>query len=158
MDIPNHQRIRREGDFFIDIPPREAFKLFTAAGERLWVPGWDPTIFGALPQGPGLVFMTGLGPDQTIWTVLESDQEGGHLRYSRVTPGSKAGTVEVELVETGEGSTVTVTYDLTALEPGRTETLAAYSPARYGEMMSEWRSLIEALSNATRASLRTLVV
>ena len=88
---------RREiqsGRFALALPKANAFKLFTAEGERLWVPGWAPEILGPLPQATGLVFLTGEGAERTIWTVVESDPARGLVRYSRVTPGSRAGFVQ----------------------------------------------------------------
>jgi hypothetical protein len=32
----------RTGSFHLDAAPRRAFALFTAQGERLWAPGWEP--------------------------------------------------------------------------------------------------------------------
>lgn len=137
-----HARIRESGSFRIDLPPDRAFELFTAAGERLWVPGWSPQILGPLPQQPGLVFLTGAGSEFTIWTVIESDPDRGRLRYSRVTPGSRAGIVAVSVVAADGGSEVEVAYDLTALEPNGTNALEPYAPHHFAKMMDEWRSLI----------------
>ena len=38
-DVDNAVRVRRHGSFHVDLPPDQAIKLFTALGERLWVPG-----------------------------------------------------------------------------------------------------------------------
>lgn len=34
--------VDRSGTFDLDQPPEQTFHLFTAPGERLWVPDWDP--------------------------------------------------------------------------------------------------------------------
>lgn len=136
---------RREvqtGRFALDLPMGEAFKLFTAEGERLWVPGWSPEIHGALPQAPGLVFLTGEGDERTIWTVIESDPSRGLVLYSRVTPGSRAGLVRVRVEGEGAHSKVEVTYDLTALSPEGEAALDAYSEVRFAEMLETWQRLI----------------
>ena len=132
------------GSFELPIPPDEAFGLFTADGERDWVPGWSPTILGGLPQRPGLVFLTKADGLQTIWTVLESDPETCTHRYSRVTPGHTAGIVEVELFPNGAGCRVGVSYDMTALSPDGQPFLAAHSGAAFLEMLDKWRELIAA--------------
>ena len=150
-------RIQRRGEFTLAIRPEEAFKLFTAAGERLWVPGWEPTILGSLPQHPGMVFLTGEGDDRTIWTVLESDPKNGRVRYSRVTPVSKAGTVAVEVTACPDGSKVSVVYDLTAIAPNDPAALNAYTIEGYASMMDQWRTLIEAMPPDARADLAELV-
>jgi hypothetical protein len=73
----------------------------------------------ALPGGetgdgsaPGTVFLTG----DTHWVVI--DRAPDRVRYARVTPGVRAGTVEVRLSPEGEGTSVEVTYDITSLVEG----------------------------------------
>lgn len=142
MTETSRRREQQSGRFEIDLAFDDAFKLFTAEGERLWVPGWSPEILGPLPQAPGLVFMTGEESERTIWTVLESRPDKGVLRYSRVTPGSRAGLVEVRLEPTGDRTRVQVTYDLTALSPDGERDLEAYSAPRFAEMLENWQALI----------------
>lgn len=138
------RRETQTGGFELDLPMKDAFKLFTAEGERLWVPGWSPEVLGELPQAPGLVFLTGEGSEHTIWTIIESNPVGGFVRYSRVTPGSRAGLVEVRLAVVGDRTRVDVTYDLTALTPDGEQALTAYSGPRFVEMLEQWRELIAA--------------
>ena len=145
------RRERHTGRFELALPRDEAFKLFTADGERLWVPGWTPAILGPLPQAPGLVFLTGEGAERTIWTVLESDPVDGLVRYSRVTPGSRAGLVEVRVSGEGDRTRVDVTYDLTALSPEGEEALEAYSAPRFAEMLANWEKLIAAFLDSAGA-------
>lgn len=138
-------RVRASGSFRLELEPEAAFNLFTAAGEESWVPDWRPLFLGEPnPQRPGLVFITTVSSEQTIWTVLESDRDRGRLAYSRVTPGSRAGTVTVALAEDSGGTIVTVTYDLTALSPAAEADLAQYLPAKFESMMLHWRDLINA--------------
>ncbi len=135
-------RISRQGHFLLTLPAEMAFHLFTAEGERTWVPGWNPTILGGLPQERGLVFLTGTGEDFTIWTVLETDPIALRLFYSRVTPASRAALVEVSLSPEGAGCRVDVGYDITALSPEAANSLDAYSEDKFEQMMRDWRGLI----------------
>jgi hypothetical protein len=150
-------RITRSGHFRLALPPALAFKLFTAVGERLWVPGWTPEILGPLPQAGGLVFLTGDGAERTIWTVIDSDPVGGRVRYSRVTPASRAGAVTIELAPTGTGCRVEVTYDLTALNADGAAALDAYAPDRFAAMLNHWRELIETMLAKDAPDLAALV-
>jgi hypothetical protein len=101
--------------FHVALPPERAMHLFTPVGERLWVPGWAPR-FPAGESGdgsaPGTVFLT----DDTHWVVI--DRTPDRVRYARVTPGVRAGTVEVRVEPDGEGTSVEVTYDITPLVEG----------------------------------------
>ena len=147
------RRIANSGSFELPLPPGEAFDLFTAEGEKDWVPGWSPTILGDLPQHPGLVFLTESNGQQVIWTVLESDPATLTHRYSRVAPGHTAATVEVRLRPSGTGCTVHVSYDLTALSPEGEAALDGYADPQFGETMEKWRSLVgEMLASCEPAS------
>src|SRR5687768_15099121 len=147
------RRERETGGFELPLPIGEAFKLFTAEGERLWVPGWAPEVLGPLPQAAGLVFLTGVGAERTIWTVIESDH-GGHVVYSRVTPGSRAGLVEVRLSLLGERTRVDVSYDLTALSDEGESALDAYAGEAFAEMLATWERLIAAFLETPGARAR----
>ena len=137
-------RERQTGHFELTLSVEDAFKLFTAEGERLWVPDWLPEILGEVPQAPGLVFLTGEGAERTIWTVIESDPARGLLLYSRVTPGSRAGLVEVRLTGENGRTRVDVRYDLTALSVEGERSLEAYSAPRFADMLDTWHALITA--------------
>jgi hypothetical protein len=96
----------------VPLPVADALRLFTPVGERAWAPGWDP-VFPAGEQGdgaaPGTVFLTG----PSTWVVV--DREPDRVRYARVTPGVRAGTVEVRLRADGDATLADVTYVTTAL-------------------------------------------
>ena len=136
------RRVRNSGSFELPLPPDQAFPLFTADGERKWVPGWSPTVLGPEPQHTGLVFLTQSHGLDTIWTVIESDPAKRRHLYSRVTPGASAGTVEVCVRPAPQGSIVDVAYDLTALSEEGAAGLDSYEGEQFGAMMDKWRSLI----------------
>jgi hypothetical protein len=101
----------------VPLPPERAMHLFTPVGERLWAPHWEPR-FPAGEDGdgsaPGTVFLTG----DTHWVVV--DRTPDRVRYARVTPGVRAGTVEVVLRADGGATVADVTYDMTPLAEGDT--------------------------------------
>ena len=134
------------GTVRVDAAPGDAFPLFTGPGEALWVPGWEPVF---VSKGDGLergsVWLTGNGEDHTIWLVVDYDPEKLHARYARITPASRAGTVEVRARPDGSGGTyVDVTYHLTALSEHGNEILADFDAAYFAEMIVEWERLIQA--------------
>jgi hypothetical protein len=96
----------------VPLPAGEALHLFTPVGERAWAPGWDP-VFPAGEDGdgaaPGTVFLTGA----STWVVV--DRAADRVRYARVTPGVRAGTIEVQLRPDGDETLADVTYVTTAL-------------------------------------------
>jgi hypothetical protein len=132
------------GQLTVELPPEQAFHLFTPRGEERWVPGWSPRfpVVAADDTTPGTVFETEANGRITTWLVVERIP-GRLVRYARVTPGVSAGTVTVGLADAGGTSDVTVTYDLTALAPSAEESLRGFA-ARYQQMLGEWAAAIAA--------------
>jgi hypothetical protein len=137
--------VTHSGTFDLDDPPEKAIYLFTAPGEVVWVPGWEPTILSGDGFEQGTVFLTGHGDESTIWVVVDFDTKAYRARYARITPASRAGTVEVRLhTNDSGGSTVEVSYELTALNESGNQNLAGFDDEAYAEMLIEWKTLVVA--------------
>lgn len=136
--------VSRTGSFELEMAPEEALPLFTAPGEKLWIPGWDPVVLHGDGFEKGTVFVTEAHGHTTHWLVMDYDTKARHALYVRVTPGVDTGTVDVSIAPNGNGgSTVTVDYQLTGLSPAGNEKLEeSFSEAEYAGMMGEWRSMI----------------
>ncbi|MFI7706475.1 hypothetical protein [Nonomuraea sp. NPDC049480] len=135
------------GRLSVALPPEEAFTLFTPRGEERWVDGWRPhfPVPAEDDSAPGTVFetvfQTGGQGERTIWVVAERER-GRRVSYARVTPGSRAGTVTVEVGGDGErGSTVQVTYELTALSPEGERTLREFADG-YPAYLASWEAAV----------------
>lgn len=137
-------RVTHSGTVHVDAPPDHVFPLFTAPGERLWVPGWDPEIVsGGHGLERGSVWLTGTGNDRTIWLVVDYHPKTLHARYARITPESRAGTVEVLARPDGEGGTeAQITYEMTALNESGNEALAGFGAEEFAQMLVEWDRMI----------------
>jgi hypothetical protein len=136
--------IRHRLTGIVDVPlsPGDALALFTPAGEREWVPGWDPHFPAGEDTSPGTAFTT----HGTYWVV--ADRTPSSMRYARITPGVHAGTVEVRCEPAGTATRAHVTYDLTALgDPTALDHFAAAFPA----MLEEWQRLIATALEARAA-------
>jgi hypothetical protein len=130
-------RHRLSGTVEVPLPPDRALALFTPAGERAWVPGWDPVYPAEEDISPGTTFTTHDG--RTFWVI--ADATAHSMRYARITPGVHAGTVEVRCEPAGDSTRAHVTYDLTGLaDPATVDDFAADFPA----MLAEWERLIAA--------------
>ena len=138
-------RTVQTGTFNLPLPADEAFELFTAEGERRWVEGWNPAVLSDCGGNmPGAVFLTDHGRERTIWTVIEAHRDEGHLVYSRVSPGRRAGTVRVTVQPRDHGSEIAVTYDLTVLGPEGQQAVRMMDKCGFAAMLEEWRRLIMA--------------
>jgi hypothetical protein len=140
--------IERSGRFTLPIPPAEAFPYFSAEGERRWVTGWEPVPLHA-PGGdlgvPGAVFSTAVGGELTLWLVLAFDSHRFEARYARITPGSRLGTVTVRCAPDGDGTEVTVTYEMTSLSPEGAASLEGMTPEAFTTSLAGWGKEIRAV-------------
>lgn len=142
-------RVRLDDSFELPIGRTDAFRLFTARGEREWADGWDPEFFGTVDDDAevGTVFRTGTPPLQTTWIVVDSEP-GERIRYARVDSRGGAGTVAVALDDTSDGCRVTVAYDLTSTTPAAAAQLAEFAHG-YSAYIASWR--VEILDRVVRA-------
>ncbi|GAA4385650.1 hypothetical protein GCM10023088_55410 [Actinomadura verrucosospora] len=141
-------RHRLTGRLAVALPPDEAFPLFTARGERRWVPRWAPSFPAPVADDaePGTVFQTLDHGRTTTWIVVDATP-GRRIRYARVTPGVSAGTVSVVLDRAGDHSDVTVTYELTALSGDGAADLRRFADG-YPAFLAAWQ---DAIAEALRA-------
>ena len=120
-----------------------AFRLFTARGEQLWVPGWTPHFLTDVADDleVGTVWQTSDDSGRpTTWIVLDSDPPS-RLRYARVAEAWTAGTVTVSLTETPSGCRVAVEYDLTAIHGDAAAELQRFAD-EYPAYLDSWRGAI----------------
>ncbi len=141
--------VERTGSFSLTVEPDFALPLFSPEGERAWVAGWDPEPLHA-PDGSlacsGAAFRTAAGGEETLWLTLRFDRAARVAEYARITPGSRLGTVRVEIQPTPDGARVTVTYALTALSPAGAAELEKLTPAAYEQMLADWQSKIAGMA------------
>jgi hypothetical protein len=134
----------RSAQFQVELPLAETRSLFTPAGERRWVSGWDPSYPDPeRREGVGATFLTSHGDAQTVWVM--TDAEPDRVRYARITGGVDAGLVDVHCSEAEPGSTtVTVSYHLTALSDEGQAHLDEFA-AHYEEFIASWECRISRL-------------
>lgn len=135
-------RIERTHTITIDAPIARAFPLFTPLGETLWVDGWKPEFLhptnGATERF--MVFRTGTGAGETLWTCSDWEPERHFVRYVRVTPASRFGFVEVQARAVSATRTdVAVTYRYVSLNADGEAELAALSDVAFRAMIDGWQ-------------------
>jgi hypothetical protein len=136
---------RQTGSFELSMAPKQAFPLFTAPGEKRWIPTWEPLILNGDGYARGTVWLTEQGGTITHWLVADFDEADRYARYVRTTPNVSTGTVEVKVISNGSGgSTVQVAYQLTGLsDSGNQEIEKQLEATSYQRMMEEWKAMIE---------------
>lgn len=128
-------RAVRQGGFELPCSPATALPLFTPEGERRWVSGWRPEYLSGASDEVGAVWRTALGGD-TTWITTDRDAE--RVRYARVSSNGTAGLVEVLCGPAGEGTSVRVTYDLTACTAAGVDALRRFA-TDFDDMLEHWR-------------------
>jgi hypothetical protein len=131
----------RTHSFHLDAPCAQVLPLFTARGEREWIPGWEPLLLSGAEQR-GSAFQTRNHEDQTTtWIVIDYRPSAGRASYARLAQDSNIGLVDVICSEAaGGGTTVSVEYTLTPLNAAAESFVEEFlEPARYGRMIEEWR-------------------
>ena len=133
----------------VDRPVSETLPLFTPKGEESWVPGWEPDYI-APETGETreeMLFVTSHGDETTFWTCLDWQPDDGHVRYLRLTPGSRVGFVDVRCRADGPDKTqVRVAYQLHALSDSGRAYLQDMTQSAFVEMIDQWARLIREMS------------
>ena len=143
-ELDETRRFRGTVTVTVPLAPERAMPLFTARGERLWVPGWEAGFPAGEPLGDeveGTVFVTAADDRTTIWVVAARSDRS--VRYVRTTPGIWAGSVDVRQrgADAGERTAVDVTYDLTALSDEGARELTRFAAA-FEREIGQWEDLI----------------
>lgn len=140
----------------LPLPPGPCQRLFTPAGEELWIDGWAPRYLHPADGSTeaGMVFTTGEGDQFTLWTLVDFETGARRIaRYCRVMPALRSDFVEILCEGQGtEHSAVTVRYTLTALTPAGERTLDDFAPAAFAARIDGWRAAIEARLPQLRAA------
>ena len=114
--------------------------------EKRWVEGWNPTFHhpASGEASAGAVFSTGEGAGATHWVIVDWRPLEHQVRYARVTPESRAGTVSVTCTPSADGGAteVEVTYQLAATSDAGDAELATWTPEWFAGFLGEWEAAI----------------
>jgi hypothetical protein len=139
------KHIQRKHTIEIALPVAEAFELFTPLGEMRWIDDWRPAFIHPADGETmeGMVFRTGEGEEETLWSCVEFSPAEYRVRYARVTPASRFAHVTVNCLSIGSNSTrVAVNYALTALNESGEAKLEAMTEAAFAASIEGWKELI----------------
>lgn len=116
--------VRNSFSFTVPASVAATFPLFGADKERVWTPGWTPTFLYPFPgqDSAGMVFTVAHGRTQSVWVNTAFDAATGHVQYVYVVPGALATLIDIHVTAINPTrTTVNVTYERTALDPGANE-------------------------------------
>lgn len=139
--------VKHSEKFRIDQPIETLFPLFSAEGEKLWVPGWDyENIMGSNDLHEDYIFLTknhDHASTDAIWLVKRYDPESFLVQFYKIEPEDKVGVITVQCVQIDKCLTeVEVTYEYTGLSEKGNEFIDTFTSVQYKEFIGEWNSLL----------------
>ena len=139
--------IKHTADFRIDQPIEILFPLFSAEGEKLWVPGWDyENIVGSNELHEDYVFLTknhDHASTDAIWLVKRYVPESCLVQFYKVEPEDKVGIITVHCTKINNRLTqVEVSYEYIGLTEKGNEFIEGFTPTEYKAFIGEWNSLL----------------
>ncbi len=138
---------KHTANFQIDQPINIVFPLFSAEGEKLWVPGWEyENIMGSTELHEDYVFLTqnhDHASTKAIWLVKRYEPESWFVEFYKVEPGDKVGTIGVRCSGIAECLTeVEVSYKYTGLSEKGDEFIRGFTFIEYEKFIAEWKRLL----------------
>ncbi len=137
--------VKHSKKFNVNQPIEILFPLFSAEGEKLWVPGWDyENVMGSTDLHEDYIFLT-KNPDQSgtdaIWLVKRHKPESYFVQFYKVEPELKVGVITVKCTEIEKSLTeVEVTYEWTGLSDKGDEFIADFDSAHYEKFINIWET------------------
>ena len=141
-------RVKHSADLQIAQPAEILFPLFSAGGEKYWVPGWDYTkVMGTTDLREDYIFITGdhdHAASEAIWIVKRYQPSDYLVEFYKVEPENKVGIITVQCSPLSETNTnVNVTYEYIALSDKGTEFIRSFTRQEYESFIGEWQQLLE---------------
>ncbi|MGE4544033.1 MAG: hypothetical protein AB7D06_07990 [Pedobacter sp.] len=139
--------VKHTASFEIRRPVNELFPLFSAEGEKLWVPGWSyENIMGGTELHEDYVFVSrnhDHAASDAIWMVKRYEPDNYLVQFYKVEPGEKIGVIEVRCFELNESQTkVQVTYEYIGLSEAGDRFISSFTSSEYNAFIDEWESLL----------------
>jgi len=139
--------IKHTVDFKIDQPVEILFPLFSAEGEKLWVPDWDyENIMGSTDLHEDYIFVTknhNHASTDAIWLVKRYESDAYLVQFYKVEPDDKVGIVTVQCKKIDDTSSqVEVSYEYIGLSQKGNEFINKFTSTEYKIFIGEWKSLL----------------
>ena len=135
-------------EFQVDQPIYILFPLFSAEGEKYWVPGWDYiNVMGSTELHEDYVFVTenhDHASSDAIWLVKRHDPNSHYVEFYKVEPEDKVGIIAVSCDAISQSKTkVSVSYEYIALSDKGNQFVTSFTQEDYKEFIGEWKRLLD---------------
>ncbi len=135
----------------------ELFPLFSAEGEKLWVPGWDyENVMGSTDLHEDYVFLTSghhrsdhhrldhHGVTKEIWLVKRYEPSSYFVQFYMVDPYDRVGIISVLCKPISEDLTeVEVTYEFIGLSKEGNDFIKGYKAELFEVSITNWKVWLE---------------
>ena len=162
MRIEPPYRQKHTATIDVAAPADDVFALMCPVREYEWEPGWTTNL---ILSNSGLVeedcvFTTPGGashgsdaesPD-AVWVTPIHDLYARRLMMIKVTPGQCVTRLDMVVNDTADGSSVTTSYEHTALSESGRAIVDDHTHTRYAEMMDGWKRAIEKTLGGVKAA------
>ncbi len=140
--------IKHEEEFQVAQPIDSLFPLFSAEGEKYWVPGWDyKNIMGTTELHEDYIFVTNShdhASSDAIWLVKRHEPDSHYVEFYKVEPEEKVGIISVKCSSISQTKTnVSVSYEYVALSEKGNQFIAGFTKEDYKEFIGEWKKLLD---------------
>lgn len=137
-----------EAAFEIAETSETLFPLFSAEGEKLWVPGWDYIpISGGADLHEDFIFMTSnhdFATTNAIWIVKKYQKKNHFVQFYKIEPEDKIAIVSVKCKKIGKKrSQIVVGYDYVALSQKGQDFIDDHNQNDYEAFIGQWKLLLE---------------
>lgn len=131
-------KVKHHAKFEIAQPVEKLFPLFSAEGERLWVPDWNyENIMGSTELHEDYIFLTNNhdhASTNAIWLVKKYEPENYLVQFYKVEPEDKVGIITVQCTQTDNSHTqVKVTYEYIGLSASGNKFIESFTSGHRGQ-------------------------
>ncbi|MFC2026769.1 hypothetical protein ACFLUX_02205 [Chloroflexota bacterium] len=158
--------IKHQTSFEINRSAKELFPLFSAEGEKLWVPGWDyENIMGTTELHEDYIFLTSNhhrpdhhrfdhhGTTKEIWLVKRYEPSSYFVQFYMVDPYDRVGIVSVLCKPISEDLTeVEVTYEFVGLSEKGDDFIKGYTAEVFETSIASWPIWLEGYFEAKKGN------
>ncbi len=140
--------VKHTESFEIAQPVDKLFPLFSAEGEKLWVPGWDyENIMESTDLHEDYVFVTtdhDHASEKAVWIVKSYKPDSHLIELYKVEAKNKVGVIKIQCESKGEMLTeVEVTYSYIGLSDEGNQFVSQFTNSKYSEFIEEWKELLD---------------
>jgi len=141
--------IEHKASFDIEQSIEKVFPLFSAEGEKLWVPGWDyENIMGTTDLSEDYVFFTKThdhASTEAIWLVKRYKPKSHFIQFYKIEPEDKVGIITVQCTQLiPEATQVQVTYKYVGLSKKGENFITEFTFPKYESFLAEWKKSLDA--------------